>query len=83
VVAVTDAEIVAAWRELAALEGLFCEPSSAAGLAAIRRGAVAGERLAVTVTGHGLKDTENAELHAPPPLLVEPDPDAILEAART
>ena len=41
VVTVSDDEIVAAWLELATVEGLFCEPSSAAGLAAIRRGAVA------------------------------------------
>ena len=47
------------------VEGLFCEPSSAAGLAAIRRGAVAGERLVVTITGHGLKDTESADRYAP------------------
>ena len=34
--AVTDEEIVAAWLELAREEGLFCEPSSAAGLAFLR-----------------------------------------------
>ena len=66
VVTVSDEEIVAAWLELATVEGLFCEPSSAAGLAAIRRGAVAGERLVVTITGHGLKDTESADRYAPP-----------------
>lgn len=82
VVTVSDEEIVAAWRELAALEGLFCEPSSAAGLAAIRKGAVAGERLAVAITGHGLKDTELAARHAPPVVRVDPDPDAILAAQR-
>lgn len=81
VVTVSDQEIVEAWRELARLEGLFCEPSSAAGLAAIRRGAVAGERLAVTITGHGLKDTENADRYGPQPILVDPDPDAIAAAA--
>jgi threonine synthase len=81
VVTVDDEEIVAAWRELAALEGLFCEPSSAAGLAAVRRGVVAGERLVVTVTGHGLKDPGSADLHAPPPVEVDADPDAIAEAA--
>ena len=43
---------------LARTEGLFCEPSSAAGIAALRRGAVEGERLVVTVTGHGLKDVD-------------------------
>lgn len=82
VVTVSDDEIVAAWQELAMLEGLFCEPSSAAGLAAIRRGAVAGERLAVTITGHGLKDVENADRYGPPPVLVDADPDAIAAAAR-
>jgi len=81
VVAVDDDELVAAWAELARLEGLFCEPSSAAGLAAIRRGDVAGERLVVTITGHGLKDTESAERYAPPPAVVDPDPDAIAGAA--
>jgi threonine synthase len=82
IVTVSDEEIVAAWLELATLEGLFCEPSSAAGLAAIRKGAVVGERLAVTITGHGLKDTEIAERYAPPLILVDADPDAIAAAAR-
>lgn len=82
IVTVSDEEIVAAWLELAATEGLFCEPSSAAGLAAIRRGAVAGSRLAVTVTGHGLKDTGNADRYAPQLRLVDADPDAIAAAAR-
>ena len=77
----SDEEIVEAWRALAALEGLFCEPSSAAGLAALRNGAVDGDRVVLTITGHGLKDTESAERHAPPPVLVDPDPDAIAAAA--
>ena len=77
VLSVTDEEIVTAWRELAALEGLFCEPSSAAGLAAVRRGAVAGTRLVCTITGHGLKDAAAAERYAPPSALVDPDPAAI------
>ncbi len=82
VVSVSDEEILQAWRELAALEGLFCEPSSAAGLAAVRKGAVVGERLAVTITGHGLKDVELADRYGPAPVLVDPDPDAIAAAAR-
>ena len=44
VVSVDDAEILEAWDELARVEGIFCEPSSAAGLAAVRRGDVPGER---------------------------------------
>lgn len=83
VLSVDDEEIVAAWRELAASEGLFCEPSSAAGLAAVRRGDVPGERVVVTVTGHGLKDVENAERFAPPLVQVEADADAIAKAARS
>ena len=82
VVTVSDEEIVAAWLQLATVEGLFCEPSSAAGLAAIRRGSVAGERLVVTITGHGLKDTESADRYAPALEQVEADPDAIAAAAR-
>jgi threonine synthase len=82
VITVSDDEIIDAWRELAAVEGLFCEPSSAAGLAAIRRGDVPGERLAVTITGHGLKDTENADRYAPQLVQVDPDADAIAAAAR-
>jgi threonine synthase len=81
VVTVDDDEIVAAWQLLARTEGLFCEPSSAAGIAALRRGAVAGERLVVTVTGHGLKDVEIAERHAPASTQVDPDPDAIAAAS--
>jgi len=61
VVSATDDELVAAWRALATEEGLFCEPSSAAGLAAVLRGDVEGERLVVTITGHGLKDPATAD----------------------
>jgi threonine synthase len=78
---VDDAEILAAWSELATVEGLFCEPSSAAGLAAVRRGDVQGERLVLTITGHGLKDVETADRNAPEPVEVDPDPDAIAKAA--
>ena len=80
VLGVDDAEIMVAWKELATLEGLFCEPSSAAGLAAVRRGDVPGERLVVTITGHGLKDVESAERHVPAALEVDADADAIARA---
>jgi len=82
VITVSDDEIVAAWLELASVEGIFCEPSSAAGLAAIRRGEVPGDRLAVTLTGHGLKDTGSADTYAPALEQVDADPDAIAAAAR-
>jgi threonine synthase len=83
VVGAEDDELVDAWRRLAAEEGLFCEPSSAAGLAAVLRGDVDGERLVVTITGHGLKDPTAADRYAPAPVVVEPDPDAIAAAARS
>jgi threonine synthase len=81
VVSVSDDEIVTAWRELASVEGVFCEPSSAAGLAAVARGAFSG-RVVLTLTGHGLKDVASADRHAPPVGTVDPDPDAIAKAAR-
>ncbi|MEK6720944.1 MAG: threonine synthase [Chloroflexota bacterium] len=64
--AVTDAEIVAAYRDLARDEGIFCEPSSAAGLAGVRKlaeaGAVpAGAIVVCVLTGNGLKDPATAE----------------------
>ena len=34
------------------------------------------------ITGHGLKDPESATAHAAPTVTVDPDPDAIAEAAR-
>ncbi|HEU0337184.1 MAG TPA: threonine synthase [Gaiellaceae bacterium] len=80
VVTVSDEEIVEAWHELAASEGVFCEPSSAAGLAAVKRGAATGV-VVCTLTGHGLKDTAIAERLAPAATKVDPDPDAIAAAA--
>jgi len=64
--AVSDDEILAAYRDLARFEGVFCEPSSAASVAGVRKAATAGrigrEDLVVCVlTGHGLKDPKTAE----------------------
>ena len=82
VVSLSDEEILAAWRELATLEGVFCEPSSAAGLAALaKERPQPGARAVCVVTGHGLKDPETATRLSPPPVAVEPDPDAIVEAS--
>jgi threonine synthase len=59
VLTVTDDELLAAWRLLGLEEGVFCEPASAAGIAAVIRGAVQpGERVVCVVTGHGLKDPD-------------------------
>jgi threonine synthase len=64
--AVTDDEILGAHRTLAALEGVFCEPSSAASVAGVaklaRTGQVDPDALVVCVlTGNGLKDPTTAE----------------------
>lgn len=56
-ITVSDEEILAAWKDLGALEGVFSEPASAAGIAGLAHGsAVAGRRIVCIVTGHGLKD---------------------------
>jgi len=61
--AVTDRQILAAYRLLAREEGVFVEPASAAGVAgllqAYEQGVVApGSRVVCTVTGNGLKDPD-------------------------
>lgn len=63
--AVTDEQILAAQRELASRDGVFVEPASAAGIAGLLQELAQGEdyagaTVAVTVTGHGLKDTATA-----------------------
>ena len=63
--AVTDAEILDAYRLLAAGEGCFVEPASAASVAGLLKAAGAGligtgETVVCTVTGHGLKDPQRA-----------------------
>ena len=57
-VSVGDDAILDAWRLLAREEGVFCEPSSAAGLAALIADPPKGARVACVVTGHGLKDPD-------------------------
>jgi threonine synthase len=63
--AVTDDEILEAYRALATLEGVFVEPASAAAVAGLLRAAEEGriepgETVVCTLTGHGLKDPERA-----------------------
>ncbi len=62
---VTDDEIIEAYKMLASLEGVFCEPASAASVAGIIKKAAQGyfteEATVVCVlTGHGLKDPNRA-----------------------
>ena len=77
-----DEAILQAWRDLAREEGVLCEPSSAAGLAAlVEAGVEPGARVVCVLTGHGLKDSETAARESAPPVVVDADPDAIAEAA--
>ena len=70
--AVSDAEITEAQRELAVREGIGVEPASAAGLAGLRRmiseeRVERGERIVCVTTGHVLKDPESAMRASSPP----------------
>ena len=67
VVTLSDDEILAAWSDLARLEGVFCEPSSAAGLAALRRSRPpSGATVVCVLTGSGLKDVAAVDAVVPP-----------------
>jgi threonine synthase len=75
---VTDEQILAAYRLLAAKEGLFCEPASAAGVAGLlqqhERGSLdPGQTVVCTLTGNGLKDPQWALEAAPDPIVVPVD----------
>jgi threonine synthase len=79
--AVSDAEILAAWRMLATLEGIFCEPASAASVAGLLRHGTHGARRVVCVlTGHGLKDPQTALDHAGAVVPCEPELAAVERA---
>jgi threonine synthase len=79
--AVTDDEILAAWRLLAAREGVFCEPASAASIAGLLRyGADGARRLVCVLTGHGLKDPQTALDHAGAVVPCEPELSAVERA---
>ena len=80
---VTDEEILAAYKLAARTEGVFAEPASAASLAGlihcVRDGLIpAGSRVVATLTGHGLKDPDNAiSVAGLEPTVVAPETDAV------
>jgi threonine synthase len=83
--AVTDAQILDAYRLLASSEGFFVEPSSAASVAGLLqqadRGLIdAGSTIVCTVTGNGLKDTQWALESAKDPVVVPVDVKAAAAA---
>ena len=82
---VTDEEILAAYRLLAAKEGLFCEPASAAGVAGLLKHHAAGrldpgQVIVCTLTGNGLKDPQWALEGASDPVVIPVDVAAAARA---
>jgi threonine synthase len=79
--AVTDDEILAAYRLLAAREGVFCEPASAASVAGLlRHGAGDAARIVCVLTGHGLKDPQTALEQSGSVVPCEPELEAVEQA---
>jgi threonine synthase len=78
---VTDRQILRAYRLLAAREGVFVEPASAASVAGLLQSREdglldPGQTVVCTVTGHGLKDPQWAIDGAPAPRTVAIDAHA-------
>jgi len=83
--AVTDREILSAYRLLARSVGVFVELGSAASVAGLLQTAAAGDlpagsTVVCTVTGHGLKDPEWAIATAPSPVTIAAEPLAAAKA---
>ena len=82
--AVTDEEILEAYRLLAGNEGVFCEPASAASVAGLlkRRDEVpAGATVVCVLTGNGLKDPASAIEYARAEFRagIEPEMDVVAQ----
>jgi len=83
--AVTDDEILVAYKDLAAKEGIFVEPASAASLAGVYKLVAEGyfgndaATIVCTVTGHGLKDPDRSVAIAPEPEKCDNDLGALVD----
>ncbi len=82
---VSDQEILRAYKMLAEVEGVFCEPASAASVAGVLKLAKTSyfrkdATVVCTLTGHGLKDPERALSSVPEPSQVPAEMQAILKA---
>ena len=83
--AVSDDDILEAQRLVAQLEGIFCEPASAAGVAGVRRLSAEkrigrDEVVVCVLTGHGLKDTDAVQAMEGTLTPIPAELDAIREA---
>jgi len=81
---VSDDEILKAYKLISSKEGIFCEPASAAGVAGILKLAEKNyfkknSTIVCTLTGHGLKDPENAIKISEKPVTVEANFNQIAE----
>jgi threonine synthase len=81
---VTDDEIVEAYRMVAGLEGVFCEPASAASVAGVIKLTRAGyfqggETVVCTLTGHGLKDADMAMTVSQKPTTIKASLDDVVK----
>lgn len=85
---VTDEEILDAYRKIAALEGVFAEPASAASIAGViklnKEGYFQkGQSVVCVLTGNGLKDPNNAiKVVQSEPVVVQDTEEAVMEAIR-
>lgn len=82
--AVSDEEILNAYKLVASKEGVFCEPASAACIAGliklVREGYFSGKEMVVcTLTGNGLKDPSTAMSVCQEPITLPPDIEKVLE----
>ncbi len=78
IAAVTDDEILAAYRYLAQEESVFCEPASAASVAGLLKlGVPAGAKVVCVLTGHGLKDPDIAIGQIAVPTVIDADVRAV------
>jgi len=85
--AVTDEEILNAYSLIASLEGIFCEPASAASLAGViklyrENYFNNGDYVVCTLTGNGLKDADVVFKVSKEPIKVEADIKAVEEALK-
>jgi threonine synthase len=83
--ALSDEQILDAYRLLAGQEGVFVEPASATAVAGLLRVAEdgrlpSGSLVVCTVTGHGLKDPDTALRGIPVPSPIPVDPAAVAAA---
>ncbi len=83
-ISVSDQEILAAMKLLGVTTGVFGEPAGVAGLAGLRKAVAEGiitsnEKVAVVITGNGLKDVQSAIKITGEPIKIPPDVSRLAE----